>query len=202
MNKNNLLKLNLQYFAEGDGADNSSDVTENTDNAAQGDNENTQSEHMIPKSRFDEINTRYKEVQAKLDEFTQAQKAAETKAQEEAGEFKGLYETMKLTHDSLELRNKELEAVVGDMLSTKLAGIPKELHELIPDNLSTEGKLSWITKAETKGLFGKKEQKPVGSQTNGNPTIGITKEQFQAMTYRERDEIFRTNLELYKRLSK
>ncbi|MEH6943725.1 hypothetical protein [Bacillus sp. JJ722] len=193
-----LLSLNLQYFADGEEADTSSDATENTEISAE-----KQPEHMIPKTRFDEVNARYKKVQAQLDEIMSAQKATETKAQEEAGEFKQLYESIKSTHDTLEARNKELEGVVGELLKSKLEGIAEEFHDLIPDNLTPEAKLSWINKAEAKGLFGKKEQKPVGTQTNGETTkTTMTKEQFQKLGYQERTAIFESNPELYNKLNK
>lgn len=203
MNTNeHLLKLDLQLFAEDEGANKSSDETEKPETKAQEETDSKQQEHMIPKSRFDEINTRYKQVQAQLDELTSAQKAAETKAQEEAGEFRQLYEELKTTHTVMETRNKELEGVIGELLTSKLAEIPKEFHDLIPDNLLTEAKLSWITKAEEKGLFGKKQQQPVGEQTNGNEYSGVTKEQFAKMAYADRTKLYVTNPELYRKLSR
>lgn len=195
-----LLPLNLQFFAE-DNADPSAE-TKTT--------EKVDKEHMIPKSRFDEVNQRFKEVQAQLDKFVAERDTAEKKSQEEQGKFQELYQTtskeldgFKTQYQGAEKRVQELEAVVNTLLQTKLGGIPTEFHDLIPDNLNAEGKLDWINKAEAKGLFGKKPQEPVGEMTNGNEySGGISKEQFSKMSYSERNNLFATNPDLYKKLSR
>ncbi|MBU5211065.1 hypothetical protein MHI39_20215 [Heyndrickxia sp. FSL K6-6286] len=131
-------------------------------------------EHMIPKSRFDEVNQKYKDVQSQLDQLLTDKIAAETKAKEESGEYRELYERttkefgeFKSQFESVESRAKELESVVNTLLQTKLSGIPEEFHDLIPENLTPEAKLDWINKAETKGLFKEsKVEQPVGGPTN------------------------------------
>jgi hypothetical protein len=194
-----LLPLNLQLFAE---ENTSSDETKKTE-------ENTK-EHMIPKSRFDEVNQRYKEIQAQMDQFLAEKTAAEKKSQEEQGKFQELYEStskefseVKSQFESAQNRAKELEGVVNSLLATKLEGISEEFHDLIPGNLTPEGKLDWINKAESKGLFGKKPQEPIGEMTNGNEySNGMTKEQFAKMSYSERHQLFLKNPDLYKKYSR
>ncbi|KPD00599.1 hypothetical protein LR69_01251 [Geobacillus sp. BCO2] len=61
---------------------------------------------------------------------------------------------------------KQLESVVQSLLETKLSAIDEQYHDLIPDNLTPEEKLAWISKAEQKGLFAKKEKTPIGEGTN------------------------------------
>ena len=63
----------MQKFAEEvtSNDQNSSDGTKNTENK-DGQDKNTTG-HMIPKSRFDEVNQKFKDLQAKLDEFTDYQ---------------------------------------------------------------------------------------------------------------------------------
>ncbi|AND39612.1 hypothetical protein [Cytobacillus oceanisediminis] len=192
-----LLPLNLQLFAEDN---NPSDETKKPD-------ENK--EHMIPKSRFDEVNQRYKDIQAKMDQFLAEKADAEKKSQEEQGKFQELYEStskefseVKSQFESVQNRAKELEGVVNSLLESKLKGIPEEFHDLIPGNLTPEGKLDWINKAEEKGLFGKQPQQPVGEMTNGGEYNGITKDQFAKMTYPERNKLFSSNPDLYKKLSR
>ena len=77
---------------------NTSDGTKNTDNK-DGQDKNT-AEHMIPKSRFDEVNQKFKDLQAKLEEFTNEKSKADTerqkaekKAKEEQGKYEELYKT-------------------------------------------------------------------------------------------------------------
>ena len=183
MTKPFLLPLNLQFFAEGEGETtatnaNSSEATVNTDNGVS--NKDTsapaqpqQSEVMIPKHRFDEVNNKYKEVKAQLDAILAQQAEAERKAQEEQGKFKELYEqttneltSFKSKFEQIEARAKQLESVIQSLLETKLSAIDEQYHDLIPDNLSPEEKLAWINKAEQKGLFAKKEKTPIGEGTN------------------------------------
>lgn len=197
----NLLPLNLQFFAE-----EAPDAVENTETKSA---EQERAEHMIPKSRFDEVNQRYKETQAQLESLTKQRQDDERKAQEEAGEFKSLYEAtskefgeFKSQLESAHARNAELEAVVGKLLESRIATIPEEFHDLIPDNLSPEGKLEWVDKAESKGLFRKAAPKPVGEQTNGNEYQGISKESFEKMSYADKVKLYSENPDLYQKLSR
>jgi DNA repair exonuclease SbcCD ATPase subunit len=183
MTKSFLLPLNLQFFAEGESEStatnaNSSEATVNTDTGVS--NKDTsapaqpqQSEVMIPKHRFDEVNNKYKEVKAQLDAILAQQAEAERKAQEEQGKFKELYEqttneltSFKSKYEQIEARAKQLESVIQSLLETKLSAIDEQYHDLIPDNLTPEEKLAWIDKAEQKGLFKKKGQTPIGEGTN------------------------------------
>lgn len=170
-----LLRLDLQCFADESNA-NSSDGTVNTGEQAGVStvDESKQAEHMIPKSRFDEVNTKYKDIQAKLDAITSEKLQAEIKSQEEAGEFKQLYETtsqefseMRTQFEAVESLNKELTGVIQGLLETKLKSVPEEFHELIPENLSVAQKLAWVDRADQKGMFGGgKIEEPIGGMTN------------------------------------
>ncbi|MEI2356064.1 hypothetical protein [Mesobacillus zeae] len=172
MEKKLLLPLNLQLFAE-DAGTASTDASLNTDAQAAQQPTNQTAEHMIPKSRFDEVNSSYKTAKEQLDKILAEKAAAEKKAQEEQGKFQELYEKTNQEYDqfkskfeSVEVRAKELEGVINGLLETKLEAISADYHDLIPNNLTPEQKLDWINKAETKGLFGKKEQAPIGDTTN------------------------------------
>lgn len=153
----------------------SSDGKENTDK------QKTDKEIMIPKTRFDEVNNAYKELKAKLAEIQELNKKAEEerqkKEQEEAekrGEFENLYnktkaslENEKASHKAAKERIEVLEGVIIELLNAKLESIDKEFHDLIPDNLTPEQKLSWVTKAEQKGLFKNSDSNtPLGEPTN------------------------------------
>ena len=157
-----------------------SDGTKNTDNK-DGQDKNT-AEHMIPKSRFDEVNQKFKDLQAKLDEFpnerakadTERQKA-EKKAKEEQGKYEELYKTtsdelgkFKDEHKNASQRVTQLETVINTLLETRLANVPEDFRDLVPANLNPEAKLEWLTAAESKGLFkaSQKKTEPVGESTN------------------------------------
>jgi archaellum component FlaC len=184
-----LLPLNLQFFAEGESSNEGgnaspSDATLNTDQGVNIDTsapaQQQNSEVMIPKHRFDEVNNKYKEVKAQLDAILAQQAEAERKAQEEQGKFKELYEkttseftTFKEQYEQVEARAKQLESVIQSLLETKLSVIDEQYHDLIPSNLTPEEKLAWIDKAEQKGLFGKKSQTPIGEGTNPSQAQSI-----------------------------
>lgn len=181
-----MLPLNLQFFAEG--AENEgntavpSEATKNTDTngdkietsaGEQSKQQQPEQEYMIPKSRFDEVNQKFKDVQAQLDALLAEKKEAERKAKEEQGKYQELYENaskeyseFKSKYENVESRAKELENVINSLLESKLESIPEDFRDLIPDNLTPEAKLEWVTKAEQKGLFSKKGQKPIGEASN------------------------------------
>lgn len=183
---NFLLSMDLQFFAEDTGADvgggdNQTDANDNTppvDKDGESANpQHQQKENFIPKSRFDEVNNRYKEVQAQLNKLMEEKQNQELEEQKKRGEFEKLYENTKKELEaakSFKERAEQLEGVISEMVEAKLAEIPEELHDIIPDGMTPEQKLSWITKAQAKGLFKKpqednpKENQPLGETTNGN----------------------------------
>ncbi|PEF03526.1 hypothetical protein COK07_29275 [Bacillus thuringiensis] len=168
------LKLsNLQYFA-----DVASDGGSTSGESASGEQVNqmatsTQNEHMIPKTRFDEVNEKVKELSAQL-EGLQNQKAKDEKTKaEKLGEFEQLYRTaegqvanLTTKHKSASERVTTLEGIISGMLETKMSVIPEDFHELIPTEMSLEQKLAWIDKAQTKGMFRTKEDVVIGEATN------------------------------------
>lgn len=131
---------------------------------------------MIPKNRFDEVNSKLKDALAKIDQFNAAeserQKQAEEqqrKQAEEQGKFQELYQEAQKQIDSykkFEERTSQLETVINTMVETKLNTVPAEFHELIPSNLTAEQTLDWLNKAETKGLFKANEPQEIGKPFN------------------------------------
>lgn len=197
------LTLNLQHFAEPGGEEtpptNPEQQPEGGDNPAnptkQDDVSKTpeEKEIMIPKSRFDEINEQKKAAQDELNKIKQAQEQAKIDQQKEQGKFEDLYnqaseevQKFKGNFEQANTRVEQLEGVITSMLETKLESIPKEYHDLIPDNLSPEAKLDWISKADAKGLFVDKSKTPVGGLTNPTKQTdmeNMTHSQLLAMGY-------------------
>jgi hypothetical protein len=145
-------------------------VTTNQDSQTKVDGQQTQQqdEHMIPKSRFDEVNRKYKEVLAKLQEIEKAKEEEEKAKAEQLGEFEKLYreseakvKTLEAEHKTATERVKALESLIESMVETRLKQIPKEFHDLIPQHLAIEEKLAWIEKAQEKGIFKKEEKQDV-----------------------------------------
>lgn len=172
--RKSLLKLDLQTFAGDPDPADPVDPAPPADPQDPGKPDPKPAEPMIPKSRFDEINKSYKAMQKQLDELLGKQKTDEEEAAKKRGEFESLYTAAKADLDGYkskaeqnEGRVKELETLFGTMLEAKLATIPEELHDLIPENLTPEAKLAWIEKASAKGVFGtKKADEPVGGPSN------------------------------------
>lgn len=151
-------------------------------------NEVPKPDAMIPKTRFDEVNSKYKDVADRLATFEKAETdrqaeqekiALDTKKKQ--GEFEDLYNGLQKeldTYKGYEERTKSLETVITSMVETKLATIPEDLHDLVPSNLTTEQTLDWLNKAESKGIFGKAEPKDIGkpsNQTNTEPKLAEEK---------------------------
>jgi DNA gyrase/topoisomerase IV subunit A len=147
-------------------------------------------DNMIPKSRFDEVNNKFKDVQAQLEALLKEKQDKELEAQKQRGEFEELYksastelEQYKAQTEQYTSRVTELEGVIQSLVDAKLAEIPEDFHDLIPAGMTPEQKLSWITTAQAKGLFGTQpaqnplEQQPLGDPTNNNnkPNVDITK---------------------------
>lgn len=111
---------------------------------------------MIPKERFDEVNTKYKELAGQVAEMLKAKEVAEQTA-------------TSLTTDSETLKGKveHYETLMKGMVEVKISAIPEEMKDLIPEGLSTEQTLSWLSKAEEKGLFVKQvKQVEIGQPLN------------------------------------
>ncbi|MGE7976609.1 hypothetical protein ACQKOK_27870 [Bacillus cereus] len=133
-------------------------------------------ETMIPKTRFDEVNTKLKEMADKVASFEKLQADAqaeaerkELEAKKEQGKFEELYLNSQKELDTLkqsQSRATELETVINGMVETKLKAVPEEMKDLIPANLTAEATLDWLNKAESKGLFGKAEVKEIGKPSN------------------------------------
>ncbi|MDT0149988.1 hypothetical protein Q9R38_25955 [Priestia aryabhattai] len=181
-----LKRLNLQFFSADTGSEGGASSTEDTKQADT--KQDTKSdENMIPKSRFDEINSKYKEMQSKFDEMAKASQQAEEQRQakekeeaEKRGEFEKLYREKASEVDNLitfKERTESLEGVINGLVETELQAIPEEFHDLIPENLNSEQKLSWINKAKSKGMFKVAEQEDVsiGKRTNPKETKRDTK---------------------------
>ena len=152
------------------------------DNQGQTDPNHQQEEKTVPYTRFAELNKKTRDLQTQLDtlvtEKTKQDKEKEKQereAKEKQGEFEKLYtetkdkyEAIETEKESYKTRVETLEAVVQELLNNELNDIDKEHQELIPD-LSVEDKLSWINKAKANGLFGKKEENPIGGASNPPP---------------------------------
>lgn len=210
MHNKYFLNLNLQFFAadggavggseggdatgDGDKGDSSAGTTEVAgdkgeatdtswiDSLYDGLNEEGEDGVMIPKKRFDSINTKYKE--------------ATTNAKSLAADYEALQSTHKevtTAHKEATDRVKSLESVLTSMVDTHMESIDESYHDLIPTDKTVEEKLAWIVKAKEKGMFGGGSgsyEYEIGGMTNpsqskgsGRSTNGMNPLQLMQMGY-------------------
>lgn len=112
-------------------------------------------ENKEPEKKVDEKNEEATvDIEALKNELAEANKKAE--------EINGLtveIEALKKDAEAKDSVIKEYEELIGKLVETKMEQIPADFKELIPDNLDLKQKLSWLEKAEAKGLFTKEEKK-------------------------------------------
>lgn len=91
--------------------------------------ETPSAEHMIPKSRFDEVNKELKALRKQSEAAQKAQEAAEAAAAAEKGEYKKLYDTEKAKVVDYEAKVKALEVSHRRARIASEVGLPAGLVE-------------------------------------------------------------------------
>jgi len=141
----------------------------------------SQSEHMIPKSRLDEVLESNRKLQEKL-ATTEKERQDQLEAQlKEQGKWKEIAEQRAKEMADLKPKAEQadaIEATLKDVLASQIAELPETMRGLVPDELSTQQKLQWLSK--NKPLLVK--QKPVdigaGKQGGGQPAgVELTAEE-------------------------
>ena len=100
---------------------------ENTDTGA--------GEHMIPKSRFDEVNNKLRAMEEQAAKLQKDREEAERKAAEEQGEYRKLYEQATQKLGELTPKSKALDALsemVNAQLKAEVDKWPEEVKALLP----------------------------------------------------------------------
>lgn len=132
-------------------------------------------EHMIPKARMDEVLQKNKELKDRLDAIEKAQKEAEEKRLTEANNFKELYDKTKVELEGLRPKAavaEESEKVLQSVLESQIAEIPEHFRTLVPDGLSTNQKLQWIS--QNKPLLMKEKGFDIGAGKQGGGSPDVT----------------------------
>lgn len=143
-------------------------------------------EKKVEEKKFEKPEEATVDIETLKNELAEANKKAE--------EVQGLtveIENLKKESESKDSTIKEYEELIGKMVETKLEQVPAEFKELIPDNLDLKQKLSWLEKAEAKGLFTKEEKKkpnveigkPMNIETPVVDTSKMTAGQLLRMAY-------------------
>ena len=138
-------------------------------------------EHMIPKARLDEVLQKNKELNDRLAAIEKAQKDAEEQRLIEANNYKTLYEQAKAEAEGLKPKASiadESEKTLQSVLDSQIAEIPEHFRGMVPENLTTNQKLAWISK--NKSLLMKPVAFGIGAGENGGdppPTTSLTAEE-------------------------
>lgn len=133
--------------------------------------------HMIPKERFDEVNTRMKEYEKKLQAQEKALKEAHEARLKEQENYKELYERTTAEVSELKPLAEQVEAykeTMTHLFEAQVEDIPEELRSLIPDELSVKQKLDWI--ARNKNLLLKPVAPNIGAGQRGSGASPKTRE--------------------------
>jgi ribonucleoside-triphosphate reductase len=143
----------------------------------------TEDEHMIPKSRFDEVNTKYQDAEKRIKALEKSIEDGQKKRLKEQEDYKALYETTE--GELAELKPKAeraetLEAVLQETLEAEMKSIPQDKLSLIPDELSTDAKLRYISK--NRALLSKASplDQGAGNRGGGESTVAdLTPDELQ-----------------------
>jgi len=143
----------------------------------------TPDEKMIPKSRLDEVLESNRKLQEQLSR-TEKERQEQLEAQlKEQGKWKEIAEQRANEMAALKPKAEQLDAVeatLKDVLASQIAELPESMRGLVPDELTTQQKLQWLSK--NKALLVK--PKPVdigaGKQGGGAPVgVELTQEEIQ-----------------------
>ena len=143
----------------------------------------TQGEHMIPKSRFDEINTERQKLADRLAALETEQKAETEKRLQDQERWKELAE--KRAAELAEAQSKAAkvdgyEATLNALLEKQIAEIPEDKRGLIPAYGTTEQRLEWI--ANNRALLTAPQPFAIGAGKQGaqdNDNIKLTPEELE-----------------------
>jgi hypothetical protein len=127
-----------------------------------------QQEHLIPKSRLDEEIQKRKDLEKRLAAQEKAGQEAETKRLKEAEDYKALYEKTAAELSDAKPKAEKLEAyetTLKETLASAVEEIPADRRGLIPDELSTEAQLRWISR--NRALLSKSPTFDIGAGKKG-----------------------------------
>lgn len=122
----------------------------------------------LAQERIDQLISKNKELADKLEKIEAAQRAESEKKLQEQNEWKTLYEQEKAAREALspyKTQAEQLEADIKAENELRLARIPEEKKNLIPDGMSPAALSKYLTKNEAL-LFGE-VQKPQAPRLDG-----------------------------------
>ena len=209
--KDELMKMNLQYFAADDegsdesGADGQDKGEQGEDKGSDKKDKQEEQEEMIPKSQMEKI---IKDRVAREKKVTEKAIEEATKLSKMNQEEKTKYEYEQLRKELDEYKKKDSHYSMSKEASKMLAdsGIPAddEVFEVVVKDTAedTKERVEWFS-----GLINRLVEQGVTKALSGtapkvhtNKSNTMTKEEFTKLSYPEKLELKRTNEEQYKKL--
>lgn len=128
----------------------------------------SQGEHQVPISRLNEEIGKRKAIEERLQLLEKASKDAEIKRLKETEDYRGLYE--KAEKELAEVKPRAAIADEGEktlrfVLESQIAELPESMRGLVPDELTTQQKLQWLSK--NKALLVKPKPVDIGAGKTG-----------------------------------
>lgn len=133
--------------------------------------ENRSQEHMIPKSRLDEVLETNRKLKEALEKSEQDRKDRETAALQEQGKWKEIAEQREKELKDAQQKATQVdtyEKALSRTLDAQLAEIPEDLRKLVPSALSTTQKLEWLS--ENKAILLKPNAFDIGAGAGSGGT--------------------------------
>lgn len=133
---------------------------------AEAQNTDTAREHMIPKSRFDEVNTALADLRRKEQEREQQARQETERRAKEQGQYKELVEAkerelgeLKPRVETLQERVKSFETVMETQVKARLTALPEEIRAMLPQG-DVLAQFDWLAKAEAAAAKLARERSP------------------------------------------
>jgi DNA repair exonuclease SbcCD ATPase subunit len=125
-------------------------------------------EHMIPKSRLDEEIQKRKDLEKRLAAIEKAHNEAENARLKDQQNFEALYEKVAAELADAKPKAEQLtayETTLKETLASAIEEIPQERRGLIPEELTVEAQLRWISK--NRALLSKAQPFDIGAGRKG-----------------------------------
>ena len=135
------------------------------------------STHMIPKTRFDEVNTRAQRAEAELERIKAEQKAATEKRLAEQQEWQQLAESRGEELANAQAKAAQVEAyeqVMKANIEAELKLLSDHGKSLFPENYSTVEQWNWLQK--NRSILMKPEAPPTSSSRGAGGPAGAAVE--------------------------
>ena len=118
--------------------------------------------------RFKELVQKQHDAEARANALEKAQQDEERKRLEEAQNFKVLYEKAQAEITGLKPKAEaltEMEKSLTSVLESQVKELPEQFRDIVPDGLSVQAKLEWLSKNKTK--FSRPEAFDIGAGAKG-----------------------------------